>query len=43
MSIAYKGTMWSFPLKLEMERNTLRQYCVDAVIDTVLSVVTQSN
>ncbi len=43
MSVAYKGTMWSFPLKLEMERNTLKQYCVDAVIDTVLSVVAQSN
>lgn len=43
MSIAYKGQVWPIPLKLEMERNTLKQYCVDAIVDTVLSIISQSN
>lgn len=43
MCIVYKGQAWPIPLKLEMERNALRQYCVDTIIDTVLSIVSQSN
>lgn len=42
MSIVYHGQAWPIPLKLEMERNTLKQYCVEAIISTVLSIITQS-
>ena len=42
MCIVFNGQAWPIPLHLQMERNVLREYCVEAVISTVLSIITQS-
>lgn len=39
MSIVYNGQAWPIPLKLEMPREELRQYCVDAIISAISSII----
>ena len=39
MAILYKGQIWPIPLKLQMERNKLKEYAVEAVLGAILSII----
>ena len=39
MAIVYKGQVWPIPLRLEAEREKVRQIAVESLIDTVISIV----
>ena len=39
MAILYKGQVWPIPLKLEVEREKVRELSVDSVINALLSIL----